>query len=63
VKKTFHDLWSNDDARKNELAAHVMQTKPPILGEGIVGLEFNYKPHFLSSRGGDEVEKASAAGS
>src|SRR5262249_25421598 len=47
VKHIFHELWSNDDARKNAVAASVMKGEHPLLNEGIVNLGFEYKTHFL----------------
>jgi alkylation response protein AidB-like acyl-CoA dehydrogenase len=48
VARIFHELWHNDDARKNAVAAKVMTTETPMLGEGIVDLDYTYQVHFLS---------------
>jgi alkylation response protein AidB-like acyl-CoA dehydrogenase len=64
VKRLFHELWSNDDARKNALAASVMKGEHPLLTEGIVNLGFEYKTHFLGAPRQEEgARKAAAAGS
>ena len=49
VDKLFQDLWSNDDARKNTVAASVMKGEHTLLSDGIVNLDFEYKTHFLSA--------------
>src|SRR5262245_11493603 len=38
VRRLFADLWNNDDARKNRLAAGVMSGDHGLLGEGTVDL-------------------------
>jgi alkylation response protein AidB-like acyl-CoA dehydrogenase len=38
VRRLFADLWSNDDGRKNRLAAAVMQGNHPLLAEGTIDL-------------------------
>src|SRR5215470_2211244 len=39
VRRLFEDLWKNDDVRKNELAADVMEGKQAWLAEGALDLE------------------------
>jgi alkylation response protein AidB-like acyl-CoA dehydrogenase len=63
VQRFFHELWSNDDARKNAIAASVMKGEHPLLTEGIVNLGFEYKTHFLTAPPQDEsARKIAAAG-
>jgi hypothetical protein len=63
VKRLFGELWSNDDARKNAVAASVMGGEHALLTEGIVRLGFEYKTHFLTARQQDETPpQAKAAG-
>jgi hypothetical protein len=38
VQRLFAELWSNDDARKNRLAARVMKGDYQLLAEGTVDL-------------------------
>jgi alkylation response protein AidB-like acyl-CoA dehydrogenase len=64
VKRLFHELWSNDDTRKNAVAASVMKGEYPMLGEGIVDLGFEYKARGLSaSRPAATASTVAAAGS
>jgi len=64
VKRLFHELWSNDDATKNAVAASVMKGEHALLSEGIVNLGFEYKTHFLTAPRQEEgAPKAAAAGS
>src|SRR5437899_1318806 len=42
VQRLFHELWSNDDARKNVVAASVMKGEHALLADGIVNLGFEY---------------------
>jgi len=49
VKRVFRDIWSNDDARKNALAASVMKGEQALLADGIVPLGFKYKAHVLTA--------------
>jgi alkylation response protein AidB-like acyl-CoA dehydrogenase len=60
VRRLFVDLWSNDDARKNRLAASVMKGDHHLLAEGLVDLDRgpeDFQPRsLLTSRrlaGGD----------
>jgi hypothetical protein len=48
VKRLFHELWSNDDARKNATAASVMKREHALLADGIVDLGFGYKARPVS---------------
>src|SRR5262245_13878315 len=48
VRRLFADLWNNDDARKNRLAAGVMSGDHGLLGEGTVDL--GRHPHHLQPR-------------
>jgi Acyl-CoA dehydrogenase, C-terminal domain len=53
VRRLFQDLWSNDDARKNRLAAVVMQGDRDLLAEGTVDLGWGpdaFQPRRLSGR-------------
>ncbi|MBI1818248.1 MAG: acyl-CoA dehydrogenase family protein [Deltaproteobacteria bacterium] len=64
VKRLFHELWSNDDARKNALAASVMKGEQPLLTDGIVNLDFAYKAHALGAPRREESPiKTAVAGS
>jgi hypothetical protein len=38
VQRVFAELWSNDDARKNRLAARVMKGDHQLLAEGMIDL-------------------------
>jgi hypothetical protein len=38
VRRLFADLWSNEDARKNRLAARVMSAEDHLLAEGTIDL-------------------------
>jgi hypothetical protein len=64
VRRLFDDLWSNDDARKNRLAASVMKGDHDLLTEGMVDLGRGpeaFQPRsLLTSRrlaGGDVRER------
>jgi hypothetical protein len=51
VKKSFHDLWSNDDAVKNRVAANVMKGAHTWLEDGYINLGLtpeSLKPGFLT---------------
>src|SRR5262249_36902511 len=63
VRRLFHELWSNDDARKNAVAASVMKGEHPLLTDGIVNLGFEYKTHFLTAPRRQETAKIAATGS
>ena len=55
VKSWFRDLWRNDDAAKNRLAARVMDGRHAWLEEGIldVGLDGDaFKTHGMTEAGG-----------
>jgi alkylation response protein AidB-like acyl-CoA dehydrogenase len=58
VKRLFHDLWSNDDARKNQVAASVMKGEHALLAEGILDLRFAFKTAFLTTRPQAEPNQA-----
>src|SRR5262249_21751318 len=63
VQRLFRELWRNDDARKNAVAAVVMQGQHPLLTDGIVNLGFEYKTHFLTAPREEEAgRKVAAAG-
>jgi alkylation response protein AidB-like acyl-CoA dehydrogenase len=60
VQRLFHDLWSNDDARKNRLAASVMKGEHRLLAEGALGLglapeAFAPRSLLTSRRAGGDV--------
>jgi alkylation response protein AidB-like acyl-CoA dehydrogenase len=60
VQRLFHDLWSNDDARKNRLAASVMKGEHHLLAEGALGLglapeAFAPRSLLTSRRAGGDV--------
>ena len=63
VKRLFHELWSNDDARKNELAASVMKGDHALLSEGILPLEFTFQARFFSTAREEEQHVEAATGS
>ena len=66
VKRLFQDLWRNEDAHKNALAANVMSGRHVWLEEGAldVGLtEESFKTRFLTQGPGDDREVRAAAGS
>lgn len=48
VRKSFRDLWSNDDARKNQVAASVMKGEQQWLEKGAFG--FGYTPESFRTR-------------
>jgi alkylation response protein AidB-like acyl-CoA dehydrogenase len=54
VRRSFRDLWSNDDARKNKMAASVMKGEQEWLEKG--AFDFGYTPesfrtHALTEQG------------
>jgi hypothetical protein len=62
VKRLFGELWSNDDARKNQVAAGVMTKDTPLLSEGIVPLDFAFHTHYFTAPREAEVPQKRAAG-
>jgi hypothetical protein len=48
VRRLFQDLWSNEDARKNQLAASVMKGEHTWLEEG--RLDFGFGPDAFKTR-------------
>jgi alkylation response protein AidB-like acyl-CoA dehydrogenase len=63
VQRLFHELWHNDDARKNTVAAGVMKGEHALLADGIVNLGFGYKTHFLTAPREEGAGKVAATGS
>jgi alkylation response protein AidB-like acyl-CoA dehydrogenase len=65
VKKFFGDLWRNDDATKNRVAANVMKGEHTWLEDGYINLGLTpgaLKPGFLTAVARPE-DKIAAAGS
>jgi alkylation response protein AidB-like acyl-CoA dehydrogenase len=48
VRRSFRDLWSNDDTRKNQVAASVMKGEQQWLEKGSFG--FGYTPESFRTR-------------
>jgi hypothetical protein len=59
VKRCFRDLWSNDDARKNKVAASVMNSEHALLTEGILPLGFTFQTRLFTAA--PEERKVAAA--
>jgi len=49
VRRLFRELWSNDDARKNTVAASVMKGEHGLLTEGILPLDFTFQTRLLTA--------------
>ena len=54
MKRLFAELWSNDDARKNVVAASVMKGEHALLSDGIINLGFAYKTHYFTAAAPEE---------
>ncbi len=67
VRRLFHELWSNEDARKNSVAAAVMKGQHTWLEKGCMDLGLtaeSFKTHSISEtrqgRNGEEPVRAAA---
>lgn len=64
VQASFKALWSNDDAKLNEVAARVMKGEDVWLAEGRMDLGFtpeSFKPHALTAGKPTEIEAPKVA--
>jgi alkylation response protein AidB-like acyl-CoA dehydrogenase len=65
VKQSFRNLWRNDDAKLNQVAASVMRGQHAWLEQGTIGLGFtqeSFKTRRISDlRKGESAEKFAAA--
>jgi hypothetical protein len=59
VRRLFQDLWSNEDAHKNQIAASVMKGEQTWLEQGRLDMGFGpdaFKTHSLTQAGGAPAE-------
>jgi alkylation response protein AidB-like acyl-CoA dehydrogenase len=66
VKQSFKALWSNDDAKLNQVAARVMKGEDAWLEVGRMDMGFtadSFKTHFLTARDREEPAPKVAAAS
>jgi hypothetical protein len=64
VRKSFRDLWSNDDTVLNKVAGNVMQGRHEWLGQGRMDLGFtaeSFRTRHISERQPEEKPRVAAA--